>query len=83
MFIANPKASRLTYPEPLKSVMSIAKANESRQWLSQWSRLNAGATPLYSLPDLAEELGVAEVLIKDESVRSVLGSFKALGAPIA
>ncbi len=83
MFIANPKASRLPYPESLKSVMSIDKANESRLWLSQWSRLNAGATPLYSLPDLAEELGVAEVLIKDESVRSVLGSFKALGAPIA
>ncbi|MGH8384055.1 MAG: diaminopropionate ammonia-lyase [Pseudomonas sp.] len=83
MFIANPKASCLPYPESLKSVMSIVKANESRQWLSQWSRLNAGATPLYSLPDLAEELGVAEVLIKDESVRSVLGSFKALGAPIA
>lgn len=83
MFIANPKASRQPYPESLKSVMSIAQANESRQWLSQWNRLNVGATPLYSLPDLAEELGVAEVLIKDESVRSVLGSFKALGAPIA
>lgn len=83
MFVANPKASRLPYPDSLRSIMSIAKANESRQWLSQWSRLNTGVTPLYTLPDLAEELGVAEVLIKDESVRSVLGSFKALGAPIA
>lgn len=83
MFIANPNARRQPYPESLKSVMSIAKANESGQWLSGWSRLNAGATPLYSLPDLANELGVAEVRIKDESVRSVLGSFKALGAPIA
>lgn len=83
MFIANPKASRLPYPESLKSLMSIATANESRQWLSRWPRLNAGATPLYALPDLAEALGVAQVRVKDESVRSVLGSFKALGAPIA
>ncbi|CAM3743420.1 Diaminopropionate ammonia-lyase [Pseudomonas reidholzensis] len=83
MFIANPKASRQPYPQSLQAVMSIAKADESRQWLCQWSRLNAGATPLYSLPDLADELGVAQVLVKDESVRSVLGSFKALGAPIA
>lgn len=83
MFISNSKASRMSYPESLKSVMSIAMANESRQWLSQWSRLNVGATPLFSLPGLAEKLGVAEILIKDESVRSVLGSFKALGAPIA
>ncbi|WP_085726672.1 diaminopropionate ammonia-lyase [Pseudomonas sp. R37(2017)] len=83
MFIVNPKASRQPYPPSLQSVMSIAQANESRQWLSRWSGLNAGATPLYSLPDLAEELGVARILVKDESVRSQLGSFKALGAPIA
>ncbi|TNB81509.1 diaminopropionate ammonia-lyase [Pseudomonas sp. Fig-3] len=83
MFIVNPKASRQPYPPSLQSVMSIAQANESRQWLSRWSGLNAGATPLYSLPDLAEELGVAQILVKDESVRSKLGSFKALGAPIA
>jgi len=83
MLIANPKASRQPYPESLRKVMSIEKANESRQWLSQWSRLNATATPLYELPDLAAELGVAQLLVKDESQRSVLGSFKALGAPIA
>jgi len=83
MFVANSQACRQPYPESLKTVMSIAKAKESGQWLSGWARLNAGATPLYSLPDLAQELGVAEVRIKDESERSVLGSFKALGAPIA
>ncbi|HBO3329442.1 TPA: diaminopropionate ammonia-lyase [Pseudomonas aeruginosa] len=83
MLIANPNATREPYPETLKSIMSIQKANESRQWLSQWSRLNAQGTPLYSLPGLANELGVAKVLVKDESVRSELGSFKALGAPIA
>jgi diaminopropionate ammonia-lyase len=83
MLIANPKATRQAYPEALRQIMSVEKANESRQWLSQWSRLNASATPLYALPDLAAELGVAQVLVKDESQRSVLGSFKALGAPIA
>jgi diaminopropionate ammonia-lyase len=41
------------------------------------------ATPLYDLPGLAARLGVAGIAVKDESVRSVLGSFKALGAPIA
>ncbi|KPA88221.1 MULTISPECIES: diaminopropionate ammonia-lyase [Pseudomonas] len=83
MLIANPKATRQPYPDSLQSLMSIAKAQESRQWLAPWKRLNAGATPLYSLPDLARELGIAHLSVKDESVRSPLGSFKALGAPVA
>lgn len=83
MLIANPKVKRETYPDDLKGIMSIHKANESRAWLSSWSQLNSKGTPLYSLPDLAAKLGVAEILLKDESARSVLGSFKALGAPIA
>ncbi len=83
MLIGNLNAKRETYPAELKSILSIEKANESRTWLSQWSRLNSDGTPLYSLPDLAAELGVAGILVKDESERSVLGSFKALGAPIA
>ncbi|MFC5696033.1 diaminopropionate ammonia-lyase [Pseudomonas sp. GCM10022186] len=83
MLIANRNAKREAYPDDLKGIMSIRKANESRAWLSQWSRLNSAGTPLYSLPDLAAELGVADILVKDESERSLLGSFKALGAPIA
>ncbi|WP_338524328.1 diaminopropionate ammonia-lyase [Pseudomonas batumici] len=83
MLLANPNAKRETYPDALKRIMNVEKAAESRAWLSQWSRLNRGATPLYSLPDLATELGVAEIRLKDESQRSQLGSFKALGAPIA
>ncbi|WP_260958597.1 diaminopropionate ammonia-lyase [Pseudomonas citri] len=83
MLITNPKATRQPYPETLRRIMSVDKANESRQWLSRWSRLNAAATPLYELPDLAAQLGVAQILLKDESKRSILGSFKALGAPIA
>lgn len=40
-------------------------------------------TPLTSLPDLAEELGVARVLVKDESSRLGLPAFKILGASYA
>ena len=83
MLIANPNAARESYPAALQTIMSIHKANESRGWLAAWPQLNSGATPLYSLPGLAAQLGVADILVKDESVRSVLGSFKALGAPIA
>ncbi|PAU60585.1 diaminopropionate ammonia-lyase [Pseudomonas sp. PIC25] len=83
MLIANPNAARASYPEALQNIMSIRKADESRVWLAGWSRLNSGGTPLYSLPGMAAELGVADILVKDESERSVLGSFKALGAPIA
>lgn len=83
MLIANPNATRESYPEALQNIMSMRKADESRAWLADWSRLNSGGTPLYSLLDMAAELGVADILVKDESERSVLGSFKALGAPIA
>lgn len=37
-------------------------------------------TPLVDLPELAVELGVGQVLVKDESVRLGLPAFKALGA---
>lgn len=83
MLIANERASRSSYPAQLKAVMSVEKAEESRKWLSSWEGINRGGTPLFDLPDLAEKLGVAQILLKDESVRSPLGSFKALGAPIA
>lgn len=83
MLVKNPKAARAPYPNDLSAVMSIDKAKESRRWLSVWSGLNRGPTPLWSLPDLAQQFGIAEIWVKDESVRSPLGSFKALGAPIA
>ena len=63
--------------------MNIAAADESLAWLSAWEQLRDDATPLYHLPDLAARLDLAQVSVKDESVRSPLGSFKALGAPIA
>ncbi|GLO51379.1 PLP-dependent lyase/thiolase [Pseudomonas putida] len=82
MFTANKNASHQSYPADLHEIMSIQKAAESRSWLSSWDKINDG-TPLHNLPGLAEELGVASIKVKDESARSELGSFKALGAPIA
>lgn len=83
MLVVNRRAVRVPYPRELQDVMSVKRAQESRTWLSRWDGIAEGATPLYVLPDLANQLGVAQILVKDESVRSDLGSFKALGAPIA
>ena len=63
--------------------MNIAQAHQSRQWLSSWRGIHRPATPLYDLPDAAARCQVGRLCLKDESVRSPLGSFKALGAPIA
>lgn len=83
MLILNPRATRSPYPADLAALMNMARAQESRAWLSPWKGLNPGATPLHELPDLAARLRIARLGVKDESVRSPLGSFKALGAPIA
>ncbi|KWO14324.1 PLP-dependent lyase/thiolase [Burkholderia cepacia] len=83
MLIANPRASRAAYPHALRRVMNIASADESGAWLSHWPLVGHARTPLRVLPDLAARLGVASISVKDESCRSPLGSFKALGAPIA
>ena len=83
MLIHNPRASFVPYPVELRQVMSMRTADESRAWLSSWDHLRAGATPLWSLPGLARRFGLAQLCLKDESVRSPLGSFKVLGAPIA
>ncbi|MEM5368379.1 diaminopropionate ammonia-lyase [Paraburkholderia azotifigens] len=83
MLVANPRATRAAYPAELKAILSIEKAQESRAWLSCWDKISSDATPLRDLPGLAVRLKVGSINIKDESARSVLGSFKALGAPIA
>jgi diaminopropionate ammonia-lyase len=83
MLIANSRASRTSYPDELKRILSVELAQQSRGWLSEWDLLTASATPLRDLPDAAARLGVTRLGVKDESVRSPLGSFKALGAPIA
>jgi diaminopropionate ammonia-lyase len=83
MLVENPRAIYAPYPFELKTILSIDKALESQRWLHTWDKIAPNATPLYDLPGLAAKLGVAGIAVKDESVRSVLGSFKALGAPVA
>ncbi|MFS2051928.1 diaminopropionate ammonia-lyase [Variovorax sp. Varisp41] len=83
MLVRNARAVRAPYPEALHRILSIDEARATRAWLSRWSLLAPEPTPLHRLPDLAQACGVAEVFLKDESLRSPLGSFKALGAPAA
>ncbi len=83
MLTANKRALRSPYPAELRRIMNIQRARESLAWLSQWNAISNAATPLYDLPGIATRLEVASLSLKDESVRSPLGSFKALGAPIA
>jgi len=83
MLTANPRAARSAYPDDLRAILNIARAQENRRWLRDWPGLTSAATPLYDLPDLAQQLNVARVSLKDESQRSSIASFKALGAPIA
>lgn len=83
MLIDNARAERTAYPAALQSIMSVERAQEGRRWLAPWAEIARSATPLYDLPDLAGKLQVARFSVKDESVRSPLASFKALGAPIA
>ena len=83
MIVHNSRVTVQAYPVALQQILSIATAQESRRWLASWERISPQPTPLYELPGLAKQLGVAHIAIKDESVRSPLASFKALGAPIA
>ncbi|SAL04303.1 diaminopropionate ammonia-lyase [Caballeronia calidae] len=83
MLTRNSHSSRTTYPEDLRKTMNVKSAQESGVWLSHWDLISRTATPLWELPDAAASFGVAELRLKDESTRSPLGSFKALGAPVA
>ena len=82
MFLRN---SLPEYRQPLlppdAATLSIAAADEVERFLAY--RENHVPTPLVSLPGLAEQLGVAAILVKDEGQRLGLGSFKALGGSYA
>lgn len=83
MLIANPRATRDAYPETLGKILNVNSGDESRAWLASWELISPEPTPLWDLSGAAALLGVARIGLKDESFRSPLGSFKALGAPIA
>ena len=83
MFLSNPAAVRSTYDFELQQVLSLAAGRQARECLKVWSMLSPRPTPAWPLPHLARSLGIAAITLKDESERSSLGSFKALGAPFA
>ncbi len=83
MLFPNPQARRMPYEPALRSILNIAQGQTSRAWLSSWSLLHGANTPLWSLPGLAVTLGLGQVSVKDEALRSPLASFKVLGAPVA
>ncbi|MFM7677366.1 MAG: diaminopropionate ammonia-lyase, partial [Roseiflexaceae bacterium] len=66
MFTMNPRAVRRAYPAELRQILSVAHAQQDRQWLSHWDGINPQPTPLYHVPQLATQLGIADLAIKDE-----------------
>jgi diaminopropionate ammonia-lyase len=83
MLISNPQAQRIPYPEALAAKLNMAAGQLSWHHLSRWAMINPTPTPVWHMPNTAAALGIAGLWIKDESKRSSLDSFKALGAPNA
>ena len=83
MLLTNPHLVRCAYPARLQQLLNVDTAQESRRWLSGWRSQFSGPSPVWALPGLARQMGVAHIGLKDESSRLPLGSFKVLGAPVA
>ena len=69
------------YSDAQRLTLNEADAAAAFAEISSWP--GYAPTPLCSLAGLAEQLGVAQVLYKDEGGRFGLGSFKALGGAYA
>lgn len=69
------------YGQIRSQVMNQASFDAALKEISSWP--GYAPTPLVSLTNLARELGVAQILYKDERGRFGLGSFKALGGAYA
>lgn len=83
MFHTNVHAVRRPYDAELRALLGLAEGRAARERLAGWPGLSPEPTPAWSLPGLARALGLGALTVKDESRRSPLGSFKALGAPNA
>ncbi len=78
-FLINPHKRRAIHLDPIPE--KILNSNDGL--LFHKSLPEYSPTPLVSLPDLAKELGICELWIKDESTRFGLKAFKGLGASFA
>jgi diaminopropionate ammonia-lyase len=70
-----------TYPAKLLEIASLEKSRVAMDEISRWP--GYCETPLTSLETLAEQIGIAGILYKDEAQRFDLKSFKALGGAYA
>lgn len=77
----NPRARRGAYTTAEAFAVSLHTAREAMAEVRSWPGYQP--TPLRPLPDVAEALGLAEVVYKDEGRRFGLGSFKSLGGAYA
>ena len=76
----NPGHKASSFPNRAGSLDSAVMAR-AQAVIGGWS--GYAPTPLHELPEIADHLGVARVVYKDESARFGLGSFKALGGAYA
>ena len=81
-FHANAAASKQApWTDAQDAILSDAGLADAKAAIASWP--GYAATPLHGLASLAKEIGVSEVLYKDEGPRFGLGSFKALGGAYA
>jgi diaminopropionate ammonia-lyase len=80
-FVANPRAERRAYGPAERALLGGAAFSEAWSTIRAWP--GYAPTPLYALPTLAAQLGIAALHYKDEGPRFGLGSFKALGGAYA
>ncbi len=66
------------YGDAQRSVITAAGVADLAQMLQECPAHRV--TPLYRLPVLAQRLGLADILVKDESQRFGFGAFKAWAA---
>ena len=78
----NPRADHHAEYGPLQNAaIDLAAAADARREISSWP--GYAATPLHSMPGMAQTLAVDQIWIKDESQREPLKSFKGLGGAYA
>lgn len=71
------RASPLSQLYPPELPIQLSDYESARKHLASWEDFRA--SPLRSVPQLAENLGVKSLMVKDETERLGVGSFKALG----
>ena len=78
----NPKAHpEREYSSKQRDILCVATSEQAIKDISQWPGYSV--TPLHSLNDIADAVGVSQFWYKDESQRFGLKSFKALGGAYA